>query len=360
MQRRGLLRVFSVVRLSLAAGILACGPSSAGTGDGDGDDLPLADGAPEPDAPSCAATSRAAEQAVAPADIIWVVDTSGSMNDERDAVQDALNDFSSFIEGAGIDHRVILLADPAEMTVPPPLGGGPRFLHVAQPIESHDALERLIARYPDYQSFLRPDGVVHIVVVTDDESDWSPAQFETARAALTNPGLSSAHHFHSICSEAAVVFVPPPPLPVITGPCSGGLGAGGADGIGQIYMDMVADKDGVWRSICSSDWGPVFDALAEAATVSATLPCTFELPEPPAGQSLDPARVNFVFTAPSGGPVTVPGVSSAADCGGGQGWYYDDPSAPTRISTCPATCDMLEDGAGGEVDIAFGCATIVP
>jgi hypothetical protein len=301
------------------------------------------------DDPSCVATSRVAEPTEGVADIIWAVDTSSSMSDERDEVQGALNYFSSFIEEAGIDHRVILLAE--DMTVPPPLGGSPRFLHVPKGIGSTSSLEKIIQYYPDYQAFLRPGGVVNIVVVTDDNSGMSYAEFETARAALTNPGIASNYQFHAICSE------PNPDIPFLG--CFGGLGAGGADAAGTVYLEMVADRDGVWRSICESDWGPIFDALAEAAATSAYLPCVYELPEPPGDQELDPDRVNFVFTPSSGTPLTVPRVESSAACGANEGWYYDDPENPGLIFACPETCSQLENEANGRVDIAFGCATVV-
>jgi len=347
--------------LSLA---VACGPSKHGADDDDGADGggSGADAHPVTDAGACTSTSRTADQALAPVDIIWVVDTSGSMNEERAQVQGALNDFSTFIESAGIDEHVILLADPSEMTVPPPLGTNPaKFLHVPQPIESHDSFQHIIDRYPDYQAFLRPGAVVHIVEVTDDESDWSESQFESALAGLTSPGISPDFHFHAICSEETVLFTPPPPLPAVTGPCQNGLGGTGADGVGKIYMDTAAAHDGVWRSICSTDWQPIFDELAQAATVGVELPCTFEIPTPPDNQTLDPDRVNFVYTAGgSTSPVTVPRVDSAADCGSGPGWYYDNPAAPTQILTCPATCSTLEGDPDGQVDIAFGCATVVP
>ncbi|HTM20923.1 MAG TPA: hypothetical protein VL172_10455 [Kofleriaceae bacterium] len=342
----------------------ACGPAQKGTGDDD-DDTPDAGTQPHADAGdpgSCAATNVTAQNGYAPVDIIWAVDTSGSMDEERDMVQGKLNDFSTFIENAGIDHHVILLADPAEMTVPPPLGGGPNFLHVPQPIESHDAFQRIIERYPDYQAFLRPDALVHIVVVTDDESDMSEAGFESALAALTNPGISSDFRFHSICSEEETGTISVPPLPPVpyTGPCMNGLGGTGADGVGQIYMDTVAAHDGVWASICETNWDPVFAQLAQAAATSVELPCTFLLPDPPDNQTLDPNQVNFVFTPSTGPDVIVPRVNGAGDCGSGQGWYYDDPAHPTQIMTCPATCQMLEADSEGSVDIAFGCATVVP
>ncbi len=309
------------------------------------------------DAAACASESVTAEEATAPVDIIWVVDSSGSMDDEAAAVQNALNDFSSYIASQSIDYHVILIGDPGAMSVPPPLGGGPRFLQVNQSVASHNALELAVTTYPQYQSFLRPDAKRHFVIVTDDESDWSASQFNNGLAGLSSPGFPDGYTMHSICSESTVIFTPPPPLPPINGPCSGGLGLGGAAGVGQTYIDITNNTGGVWKSICTSDWTPIFQAVAQAVTTGAQLPCSYNLPDPPAGQTLDPNKVNVVFTPPGGSATTVPRVSSAADCSSGNGWYYDDPNDPTLITVCQNTCDGFD--VGGEVNIEIGCSTIV-
>jgi hypothetical protein len=221
------------------------------------------------------------------------------------------------------------------------------------------ALQVLIDRYPDYQSFLRPDATLHIVVVADDDSEMTSDAFQTARAALIDPGMPSDYRFHAICSEA-VTFVQIPPLPPITGPCRGGLGsdAAAAD-IGTVYLELVEAQNGVFRSICTTDWNPVFEALAEAVNIGAPLPCQFGIPAAPEGQELDPNKVNFVFTSSSGTKTTVPRVDGKPACAG-PGWYYDDPDSPSEIFACPATCNDLEDDPSGEVEISFGCATFVP
>jgi hypothetical protein len=77
------------------------------------------------------------------------------------------------------------------------------------------------------------------------------------------------------------------------------------------------------------------------------------------GQALDPMRVNFVYTPSGGTPTTIPNVGTAAGCGGNPGWYYDDPAAPTRIITCPATCTALEGDATGSVSVEYGCSTVI-
>ena len=59
----------------------------------------------------------------------------------------------------------------------------------------------------------------------------------------------------------------------------------------------------------------------------------------------------------------IPYVSTAARCDPMRGgWYYDvDPAmaAPTRVVTCPATCDRLKAEPNANVNLVFGCKTIV-
>jgi uncharacterized protein YegL len=87
---------------------------------------------------------------------------------------------------------------------------------------------------------------------------------------------------------------------------------------------------------------------------SAALTCEYKIPAAPAGQTLDPNKVNVVYT-PGGGAAQT--LSYNKDCtGNGQGWRYDDASAPTKIEVCAASCDGLKGGAG-RVDVVLGCAT---
>jgi hypothetical protein len=94
---------------------------------------------------------------------------------------------------------------------------------------------------------------------------------------------------------------------------------------------------------------------------SAALPCAYPIPPPPAGQVEDFALVNVTYIPGDGGPEqTIPGVGAAAQCPvNGDGWYYDDIAAPTQIILCAATCAEIADDTMAEVDIVFGCQTIV-
>ena len=341
----------SVGYVAVALFVLACGPSS-GSDDGGGDDggddggPPDASTDPSPDAPACAAAAATATETILPVDIIWVIDNSGSMDEEEARVQSNINAFANAIAGSGSDYHVIVITNTGHIHVPPPLNPGPHYLGVNLDIASHDALEKLVATYPMYQSFLRADSIKHIVVVTDDESDWSQAMFEAQLAALTAPGFGSDWELHAVVAED-------PPWD-FTSHCF----ALAAD-VGQTYIDLQVDHGGLFFSLCDTNWSPLFTTLAETVTDGLHLPCTFDIPDPPAGMTLDPTRVNFVYTPTGGAAITIPNVGTMAGCGGGDGWYYDDPVMPEQIIVCPATCTTLEGDATGMVSVEFGCGTVI-
>jgi hypothetical protein len=93
----------------------------------------------------------------------------------------------------------------------------------------------------------------------------------------------------------------------------------------------------------------------------ATLPCEFVIPRP--NGPIDFGKVNVRLEAAAGPAADIPYVSAADRCDPMRGgWYYDvDPgkAAPTRVLTCPATCEQLTTGRNAKVSLAFGCKTIV-
>jgi hypothetical protein len=92
------------------------------------------------------------------------------------------------------------------------------------------------------------------------------------------------------------------------------------------------------------------------------LVCEFQVPEAPAGETLDyDGNVNVQFSL-DGATEVLPYVESADGCGVTQGgWSYDvDPAGgetPTKILVCPSTCGAFQDTVGGEVEIQLGCET---
>ena len=78
--------------------------------------------------------------------------------------------------------------------------------------------------------------------------------------------------------------------------------------------------------------------------------------------SLDKGKVNVKYIPQGGDPSTVQPygkVAGADACGDLSAWYFDNDLAPTEVLLCPAACTAVGSGAGGSVDVLFGCATVV-
>jgi hypothetical protein len=82
--------------------------------------------------------------------------------------------------------------------------------------------------------------------------------------------------------------------------------------------------------------------------------CDFAMPPPPEGETLDPNAVNVVLKL-ADGTDSVLGYSQ--ECSDPSGWKYDNAAAPTRILLCSASCNDAKASTEGKVTIAFGCKT---
>jgi hypothetical protein len=308
----------------------------------------------------CAAISETADVGIQPADIIVVVDNSGSMEFEANAVQSNLNAFSSQIFLADIDYRVVLLSalppDDAGICVNPPLGAGtcpnddtnlPGYLHVDQGVGSENALEVLLSRWPDYASSMRPGAAKHIVVVSDDNSSLAANDFVTQFMALdpNNAGFK----LHGIVADAD------PVSSCLTGGACCAISAAA----GTVYMNLINQTGGLFGNLCDQEFQPIFDELATQVIEGATLSCEYAIPAPPDDMEFDPDKVNVEFDDGNGGTLAIGRVDSADECAGvTDGWYYDDPANPTTIYVCSQTCDKIQGFQTASVSIQFGCETI--
>lgn len=83
------------------------------------------------------------------------------------------------------------------------------------------------------------------------------------------------------------------------------------------------------------------------------LPCEYELPAAFFEDVQDPNLVNLIH---DGEPV--PRIDGEALCAErAEGWYYDLPTNPSRILTCPSTCENLR--RGGSIDVLLRCPTVI-
>jgi len=312
---------------------------------------------------ACATTgSKAADPTVLPADIIWAVDQSGSMNQETAYVQGKINDFAKTIGNSNIDYHVVMIASTTagnSICVPAPLSNGScgnstRFRLVDQKVDSNDALNQIINNYPKYSDFLRPNATKHFVVVTDDNATDSPmnsaAAFTSKLATLQPAGMFSKWVFHSVFAFGAI--------PVFG--CIGVFGTGAA--YGAVYDQLVTQTAGAKGEICLGDWTPVFNAITTAVVVNSKVACEYDVPAPDPGQTLDPKKVNVDYLSGGVPPATpIPRVNDLAGCSVGAnpgGWYFDDNVNPKKILLCPQTCAAVQSDAKAKIEVKFGCESV--
>lgn len=98
--------------------------------------------------------------------------------------------------------------------------------------------------------------------------------------------------------------------------------------------------------------------IRDAVVQTIEVPCVWAVPPPPDGKRLDPSLVNVGLSI-NQQKVELGQVAVAADCQSVEnGWYYNVPSNPTEILSCPQTCDIVEQNSTDvRVSLEFGCAT---
>jgi len=305
---------------------------------------------------ACTSSTAMVMEGFAPIDIIYVVDSSGSMSNEAERVQDNMNAFSAALGSLDLDYHVVMITTSSYVEVPPPLGGSDRYMLIDRPVSSSEPLRALLDEYVNYAPFLRRSAITHFVAVTDDESNVTAADFQTEMRR----NLMRNFSFHTIASEMGPTSLTNP-----DGACqvSSGFPPEGAASPGLQYIQLARDNSGLFFSICTpaEEWATLFGSLTAAIAVPQALPCRYEVPAAPDGMTLDPFLVNLVYTSGGGTEEVLPYVGGTAgedpDCTGG-GWYYES-DAQDVILICPNTCSVIEGDAAGQINLAFGCMTFI-
>jgi hypothetical protein len=154
------------------------------------------------------------------------------------------------------------------------------------------------------------------------------------------------------------------------------IGSPGSQMSSQGGMDMrpwlsaAATAGGTATAGCS-DMGPTFCHLdmTEAPDFGAALTaglasiagqvvdsCTFTIPPPPSGQSIDPNLTNLIITSASGASkLVLPDNMGACT----EGWQFD---GTDKVVLCSQTCSEVKADTGAHVQLVFGCSTdqVVP
>lgn len=323
---------------------------------------------------ACESVDQTADNKLQPADIIFAVDNSGSMDQEAAFVQSAIGLFANGIGSVGIDYHVILISAGSNgsngICAPAPLGSGqcpsdskpPNYLRVDREVGSSNALAILIDEFDNYKSMLREGASKHVVVISDDNSSMSAPDFSSAYSALlagVDP-LFTKYTFHGVYG-----FTEPNPFTCLGNPgadkCCGPGGIPLTASVGTVYKQLAEMTGGEKGNLCEQEQGfvAVFTKVGQSVIVGSKLACEWNIPPAPSGQTFNKDQVNVEYVPPGGGSESFGRVDSPAACSGVvDGWYYDNPSNPTKIFVCPQTCTRIQAaGDNAEIQIQFGCAS---
>lgn len=293
---------------------------------------------------ACPSIRHDAPAARGAVDVVFLIDTSGSMWDDFAQIQKNLTSFTQSLESSHADIRVVMVtgSNPAAGSA---LGMDiTRYRFVASPVESHMLYTIALLTLPTYRDFLRPDAATHFVMVTDDQDLLSAAIFRTEM----EKALGRKFTVHAIASEE-----------VDGRPCASAACGGvwlplvcGAVAVGEAYNTLAEQTGGGKISICSDDWTSVLENLGDAVIAAVPLPCSYPL-EAVAGNQADPERVQVVYTPEGGRDEEFPKADDEAQCGDAEGWHFDRAVDPRNVVLCPAACETVQKG--GSIDIALGC-----
>lgn len=318
-------------------------------------DAPRPDTGPAPDAVCIAVTSEARELRL-PVDIIVLPDESGSMGPARDSVAAAMQGVvRDVLEASGVDYRVIWHG-----STPLPALAGRVFYNSVLLGSGPDAMFRpVLDTYAAWSPMLRPDAQKVFVHFTDATSGDGGSitgyagTFDTVLFGLDAAvwGDASAPRFvyHTFLGLPGRTPLDAPYEP--TDPLETGASCSGAF-LNAIPLQELALRTGGLRfPLCFFDeFASVFRRIAEAAVLRSVVACELELPDPPAGMTLDPATIAIRYTGTGGADEVLLQAASAAECTAGSFLLEAD-----RVRLCPAACARVEADPAAVLTLLSGC-----
>ncbi|MEZ4225065.1 MAG: VWA domain-containing protein [Polyangiaceae bacterium] len=130
----------------------------------------------------------------------------------------------------------------------------------------------------------------------------------------------------------------------------------GLPGVDQSFANQIAKAGGSSAAILVSNTNVQAEFEKALAKVRGqALPCEYEIPDKVSKGEIAYDFVNVVLQ--SGGKST--NVLQTSDCNLGAGWYYDDPTDPSKILLCPSVCANLKQDFTASLQILMGCKTQV-
>ena len=355
---------------------------------------------------ACADVVVEGNPTIKPADIIFVIDNSCSMNEEINSVEQNINvNFAQIIGASAVDYQIVMVTNHGtgsyDVCIGPPLGPGncsgapgnvPNlFYHYDVDVQSHDSLCIIPdtfygpngggeadqhGEYPNgWSTVLRTEAIKVFVEITDDGivcnwggNSWNDSdQIQAGQTVAvswdqTLLGHSPAHFgtqadrnymFYSIVGlipksnplEAYNEFEP-----VVTGVCST------APSPGTGYQWLSKGTHALRYPVCEgAGYDVVFQDIAAGVIEGTQVPCEIEIPEPPAGKEYNLEMVTLLWTPGGASTEEFEQVASLAACGTDDDKFYIEDNL---IKLCPAACDKIEADVDGKLEVKIPCDAI--
>ncbi|RJO73053.1 MAG: hypothetical protein C4523_02225 [Myxococcales bacterium] len=233
----------------------------------------------------------------APVDFLWVVDDSGSMSEDQQAVADAASLFGQIMASAGIDFRVgVTSTDCAQGELgdnkftrdtaqfqsdvqDPPCGSSEYGLRAGQAAINHAQNSGLPER-----ERLRAEASIIVIFLSDEEDqqyqDCLPPIFPGWPGCDKPQLLNGYKDYYKNVPTTAFAIVGD--TPDGCGNASEGSGQGSGEA-GSAYIEVAYHTGGVFGSICAPNFRPIMEEILRAAAGTAS---TYELRHHPISSSI--------------------------------------------------------------------------
>jgi hypothetical protein len=101
---------------------------------------------------------------------------------------------------------------------------------------------------------------------------------------------------------------------------------------------------------CGLNYTDIFTLMAKGVIAGAQVPCEYDIPDAPMGQTLDLDTVQVQYTSNGMKVGTYNKVASAAACND-TSFYIEG----KKIKLCPGLCSLVKADTKGQIDVLFGC-----
>jgi hypothetical protein len=233
---------------------------------------------------SSSVTDEFEQEGITTADILFVIDNSGSMGIWQTALTDNFNSFISVFSVTGVDYQI------AVITTDDAMFRGPILTDTTPDLETEFTDQAIAGTYGSAMekglqhaeeatspggdaspgsSFLRTDAKL-IIIFVSDEKDWS-----------SKTDAEYVSHFNSLKTSESMIVTHAVVGDAPSG-CSLSTSSWTRADYGDGYIEVSALTGGEFVSICSADWGVDLESLAH----DSILDSSFELSDIPFEDSI--------------------------------------------------------------------------